>query len=285
MAEMSAAAAVDPHAPPPLSPLAAVSGLWRHRRLIVRMTRREVAGRYRGSVFGLAWSFFNPLLMLAVYTFVFSVVFKARWGAPEEGGKVGFALILFVGMIVHGIFAEVVNRAPGLLPGNANYVRKVVFPLEILPAVSLGAALFHALVSVGVLLLAFILANGPPPWTAVCLPLVFLPLLLLSLGAGWFFAALGVFVRDIGQGIGIATTVLLFVSPVFYPASALPAEFRPWMAANPLSFIIEQARGVLFWGQLPDWPRLALHCLGAAAVAQLGFVWFQKTRKGFSDVL
>lgn len=286
MAELNAdAAVVDPHAAFACSPLAALGSLWRHRRLIARMTRREVLGRYQGSLLGLAWSFFNPLLMLAVYTFVFSVVFKARWGEPQDGGRVGFALILFVGMIIHGIFAEVVNRAPGLLPGNPNLVRKVVFPLEILPAVSLGAAGFHALVSLGVLTLAFVAAYGPPPPTSLYLPLVLAPLLLLTLGTAWAFASLGVFVRDIGQGVGIATTVLLFLSPVFYPASALPPEYRPWLEANPLGFIIEQARAVLFWGRAPDWPRLGLHLFGAAAVAQLGFAWFQKTRKGFADVL
>jgi lipopolysaccharide transport system permease protein len=249
------------------------------------MTKREVAGRYKGSALGLAWSFFNPVLMLAVYTFVFSVVFKARWGLGGEESKTQFAVVLFVGMIVHGLFAEVLNRAPGLILANVNYVKKVVFPLEILPVISMGAALFHSLISLGVLLIAFVIFNGYLHWTAVFTPLVLLPLVILTLGLAWMLASLGAFLRDVGQTIGIVTTVMLFLAPVFYPVTALPEEYRPWLMANPLTFIIEQAREVLIWGRLPDWIGLGIYTLVATAVAWAGYAWFQKTRKGFADVL
>lgn len=275
----------NPHAVRPTSLLALSKSLWHNRQLIEQMIRREVVGRYKGSVMGLTWSFFNPVLMLTVYTFIFSVVFKARWGMGDEESKTQFAVVLFVGMIVHGLFSEVLNRAPGLILSNVNYVKKVVFPLEILPAISMGAALFHSLVSLGVLLIAFVLFNGYLHWTAVFTPLVLLPLIILTLGLAWILASLGVFLRDVGQTIGIITTVMMFLAPVFYPVTALPEEIQPWLMANPLTFIIEQARAVLIWGKLPDWTGLGIYTAIAIVVAWTGYAWFQKTRKGFADVL
>lgn len=263
------------------------SSLWRHRQLAMVLTRREVAGRYRGSVMGLLWSFINPILMIAVYTFVFSVVFKARWNrnpAVEEN-TVQFAVVLFVGVIMHGLLAEVLNRAPSLVASNVNYVKKVVFPLEILPVVSMGAALFHAVVSISVLLATFLIFNGFLHWTIIFLPLISVPFILLILGFAWILASLGVFLRDVGQTIGIITMIMLFLGGVFFPVSALPEEFRPWMMLNPLTFIIEQAREVLIWGHLPNWTGLGIYSVIAFAIAWAGFFWFQKTRKGFADVL
>jgi lipopolysaccharide transport system permease protein len=276
--------AINPHAAQPTSLVALAKSLWHNRQLIVQMTKREIVGRYKGSALGLVWSFLTPVFMLAVYTFVFSVVFKARWGGGEES-KTQFAVVLFVGMIVHGLFAEVLNRAPGLILSNVNYVKKVVFPLEILPVVSMGAALFYCLISLGVLLIAFVLFNGYLHWTAVLAPLVVLPLVILTLGLAWMLASLGVFLRDVGQTISIITMVMMFLAPVFYPITALPEEMRPWIMANPLTFIIEQARNVLIWGRLPNWIGLGLYTLVAAAIAWAGYAWFQKTRKGFADVL
>ncbi|MGC7846718.1 ABC transporter permease [Desulforudis sp. 1088] len=276
---------MNPHQAHPATPVAMFTSLWRNRRLIWQMTRREVVGRYRGSVMGLAWSFFNPVLMLFVYTFVFSVVFKARWGVGGEESKADFALILFVGMIVHGLFAECINRAPGLIISNVNYVKKVVFPLEILPWVAMGSALFCSLVSVGVLLLAQLLINQSLPWTSLLFPLVLLPLVFAGMGFAWFLAALGVFVRDIGQVTGIFTMVLMFMSPVFYPISALPEKYQGLLQVNPLTLIIEESRKVLIFGSLPNWSSLGIAMIAGLAVAAVGFWWFQKTRKGFADVL
>ncbi len=260
------------------------SSFWRHRQLIAQMVRREVLGRYRGSFFGLLWSFVNPVLMLTVYTFVFSVVFQARWGIGT-GSKFEFALVLFAGLIVFNLFAECISAAPGLILGNVNYVKKVVFPLEILPWVSLGSALFHAGISLAVLLAALVLAGTQVPATALLLPAVIAPLLLLIIGACWLLASVGVFVRDIGQVVSMALTVLMFMSPIFYPASALPEEVRNWLFLNPLTFVIEQARDVLIWGKLPDWQGLVAYAGCALLFAWAGFFWFQKTRKGFADVV
>jgi lipopolysaccharide transport system permease protein len=276
---------INPHAAQPTSLVALTKSLWRNRHLIVQMTRREVAGRYKGSAMGLAWSFFNPVFMLTVYTFVFSVIFKSRWGVGGEESKTQFAVVLFVGMIVHGLFAEVLNRAPSLILSNVNYVKKVIFPIEILPVIAMGAALFHSLISVGVLLAAFLLFNGYLHWTVIFTPLVLLPLVILTTGLAWMLTSLGVFLRDVGQTIGIITTVMMFLSPVFYPVTSLPEPFRPWLMANPLTFIIEQVREVLIWGHLPNWMGLGLYTLAATGTAWAGYAWFQKTRKGFADVL
>lgn len=276
---------INPHSAHRTSLLSLVKSLWDNRQLIAKMTQREVVGRYKGSALGLAWSFFNPIFMLVVYTFVFSVVFKARWGLNEDESKTQFAVILFVGMIIHGLFAEVLNRAPGIILGNTNFVKKVVFPLEILTIVNMGAALFHSLISIIVLLSAFALFNGYLHWTTVFIPLVLLPLVILTVGLGWILASLGVFLRDVAQTIGIMTMVMMFLAPVFYPLTALPEQYRIWIMLNPLTFIIEQARAVLIWGQYPDWSGLAIYTVLATVLAWMGYAWFQKTRKGFADVL
>ncbi len=276
---------MNPHISPPTSLPALAGSLVRNRRLVTQMVRREVAGRYKGSALGLAWSFFNPVFMLVVYTFVFSEVFKMRWGTGGEESKTQFAIVLFVGMIVYGLMAEVLNRAPSLILSNVNYVKKVVFPLEILPVVAMGAALFHTLVSLVVLVIAFAAFNHYVHWTGIFLPLVLLPLVILTIGVAWALASLGVFLRDVGQTVGIIVTVMMFLSPVFYPISAVPPAFQGWILANPLTFIIEQAREVIIWGNLPDWRGLAIYTGVAVFVAWAGYAWFQKTRKGFADVL
>lgn len=275
---------MNPHATASASPVGAVRSLWANRQLIARMGQREIIGRYKGSAMGLAWSFITPLFMLAIYTFVFSVVFQARWGTSEES-KTQFAVVLFAGLIVHTLFSDVINRAPQLVLGNVNYVKKVVFPLEILPVVQLLSATFHALVSVVVLIAAQLVFQGSLPITALLLPVVLLPFLLLTLGLAWCLASLGVFVRDVGQTISLITSVMLFMSPVFFPVQSLPPALQPWMHLNPLTFVIEQVREVVVWGRLPDWQGLAVYSLASIATAWLGFAWFQKTRKGFADVL
>jgi len=276
---------MNPHAAQRASLAAMTASLWRNRRLLTQMIRREVVGRYRGSVFGLAWSFFNPIVLLAIYTFVFSEVFKMRWGVSGDESKAQFAVVLFAGIVIYSLFAEVLVRAPTMIVSNVNYVKRVVFPLEILPVIAVGTALFHSFVSLGVLVAAFVLFNGYVHWTVIFAPVVLLPLVVLTLGVAWILASLSVFLRDVGQTIGIITMALMFLSPVFYPVTALPERLRPWLMLNPLTFIIEQAREVLIWGHLPQWSGLGLYTLVAAFVCWMGYAWFQKTRTGFADVL
>ncbi|MBB5346597.1 ABC transporter permease [Desulfoprunum benzoelyticum] len=267
-----------------MAPSEMVASLWRNRYLIKTSIQREVVGRYRGSFMGILWSFFNPIFMLAVYTFVFSVVFKARWHAGSDS-KTQFALILFAGLMVFNVFAECVNRAPGLILANTSYVKKVVFPLEILPLVNIGGALFHLCISFVVWLLAFLFLFGTPHLTILLFPVILLPLILFTAGISWWLASIGVYLRDVSQVINIVTTALMFLSPIFYSIASLPEKFQVFMNLNPLTPIIEQTRNILFWNKLPDLPVLAVCYAVSMVVAYLGFAWFQKTRKGFADVL
>lgn len=258
--------------------------VYAHRELIYSLIRRDILARYRGSLLGVLWSFFNPLLMLGIYTFVFSVVFQARWGAAESS-RTDFALILFAGLMVFNVFSETINRAPGLVLNNVNYVKKVVFPLEILPIVSMGTALFQFGISFLVWFVFMLLFRGLPPATILLLPLVLLPFILLTLGLGWALASIGVYVRDISQVIGVGITVLMFLSPLFYSISALPEQYQVFMFFNPLTFVIEQARATMIFGEgilLSGW---AVYCMISLLVAWLGFAWFVKTKKGFADVI
>lgn len=257
---------------------------WRHRALIWTLTRREVVGRYRGSVLGILWSFVLPVFMLAVYTFVFSIVFKTRWTAGSTS-KTEFALILFAGLLVFNLFAECINRAPTLIQQNQNYVKKVLFPLEILPIISLFAALFHTLVSYLVWQMFYVAFFGLPNVTVLLFPVVLVPLLLFTLGLSWMLAALAVYLRDIAQLVGVLTTVLMFMSPIFYPLSALPQAYRSIIGLNPLAFPIEYARDVLLWNRLPDVTSFSLYSLGSVLMAWAGFACFQKLRSGFADVV
>jgi len=257
---------------------------WRNRELISQMSRRDIIGRYRGSVLGLLWSFVTPILMLAVYTLVFSVAFKAWWTGEHERSS-QFAIIVFTGMIVHGLLAECVHRAPAVILSQVNYVKKIVFPLESLCWVILCSAAFHTAMSLTVLLLFLLLTQQALHWTVLLLPLVLLPLLLLSVGCSWVLASIGVFVRDVAQVTSLVTSVLLFLSPVFYPVSALPEQYRPLLYANPLTLVINQARDVLLWGKQPSWPVWCLELVASLIVSALGLRWFERTRKGFADVL
>lgn len=267
------------------------------RDLVLTLIRREIAGRYRGSLLGILWSMLTPLFMLAVYTFVFGIVFRTRWtdamgdaGGTEtvaggEASTVGFAIVLFAGLIVFQLFAEVINRAPTLVLANTNYVKKVVFPLQILPVVALGSALFHAVVSVAVLFGFMLVVRGTIPLTALLWPLVIAPFCLVILGIAWFLSALGVYYRDINQVLGTLVTALMFLSPIFFPLSVLPQWLQRWVALNPVSLPVEQTRDVLIFGRAPDMLALAQYAVIGLAVAAVGYAWFQKTRKGFADVM
>ena len=276
---------MNPHQAHLTSPTEIYASFIRNRVLVIQMAKREVLGRYRGSIIGLGWSFFNPLLMLGVYTFFFSVVFKSRWGNVQEASHADFAIVLFVGLIIHGLFAECINRAPALINSNVSYVKKVVFPLEVFPLIAMGSALFHAGISVIVLLALQLIITGSLHWTVIFFPFVIVPLIIVTLGFAWFLAATGVYVRDISQTTGLITSVMLFVSPVFYPIATLPHKMQLLVMLNPLTLIIEESRKVLLFGEIPNWSALGVYSLVSMVIAWIGFWWFQKTRKGFADVL
>jgi len=266
------------------NPLEIPRSFLKNRSLITSLIKREILGRYKGSIFGVLWSLINPIFMLMVYTFVFSVVFKARWSGGSDS-KTEFALVLFAGLIVFNLFAECFSRSPNLVLSNANYVKKVVFPLEILSFVSIGTALFHAAISYAVWIIAYLLFYGIPHLTILLLPIVLLPLIIFILGISWIFSSLGVFIRDISQLVGMLTTVLMFMSPIFFPIEALPDKFQIFVVLNPLAPVIQETRKVLFWGELPNLVEFSICLILSLMVALIGFYWFQKTRKGFADVI
>ncbi|BDU20199.1 transport permease protein [Dyella sp. GSA-30] len=256
---------------------------WRNRDLIFSLIRRDIASKYRGSVLGMVWALLNPLLMLAIYTFVFSQVFKMRWGGASNPSE--FALMLFAGMLVFSFFSETVTRAPGLITGTPNLVKKIVFPLDIQGYVVIGSALFQSAISLIVLIGAHIIMKGLPPATALLIPVVFAPLSLMCLGLVWILSALGVYLRDIGQIVGHLVMMTMFLSPLFYPESAVPERFRFFIDINPLAMLIAQSRRVLILGDWPQWNILGWFTLAAFAFASFGYWLFQRTRKGFADVL
>lgn len=265
----------------PTSPFRALA---RHFTLVVRMTKRDVAGRYRGSFIGLLWSFFNPLLMLFIYTFVFGVIFNARWNA-EISNHFEFAVILFAGLNINALFTECANRAPTLIIENTSFVKKVVFPLETLSWSAVGSALFHLLVSTLVLLVIEIAVRGFIPWTVVFFPVIVLVFLPFVAGTIWLLASLGVFLRDLKQAIGIITTALMFLAPILYPMTFIPVAYRNWMYLNPLTVIVNASQDVLFWGRPPSWLALGAYAVVSCLFAWFAFAWFERSRRGFADVL
>ncbi len=268
-----------------LNPIAMVRNLWHHRDLIRQFTRREIEGRYRGSFLGLFWSFVNPLVLLLIYTFVFGVVFAARWPNAKTDNLSEFAITLFCGIIAYNLFSECVGRAATLVVGVPNYVKKVVFPLEVLPFSTLGAALFHSGVSLVILLVANLLISGALQWTLVFLPLVILPLLLLCLGLSWFLASLGVFVRDINYTVALVIQVLFFLTPIFYAVENIPEPYRTVIGFNPLTPMVENVRRVVLWGLPPLWLELGFWIVATGLLMVLGYAWFMKTKKAFADVI
>lgn len=255
-----------------------------YRELIWRLAEREVASRYKGSILGWSWSLIQPLLTLAVYTFVFSQIFRSRWEG-SDGGVLGYAINLFAGLIAFGIFSESLNKAPDLISKQPSYVKKVVFPLEVLSVVNITAAAYHSLTGIAILMLFEVVAWQHVPATIVLLPLIWMPLLALCLACSWTLSALGVFVRDIGQVIGVATSLLMFLSAVVYPASALPERWQAIAVLNPMVCIIEQTRRVAVKGQWPSLTYLIVGTVAAGLTCEVSYRLFQRARRGFADVV
>ncbi|OGP62375.1 MAG: hypothetical protein A2V65_01830 [Deltaproteobacteria bacterium RBG_13_49_15] len=255
-----------------------------HITLIIRMAKRDVSSRYRGSILGLLWSVITPILMLAIYTFVFSEIFKVRWGGLDYGpGE--FALRLFSGLIVFNFFSENINRSPNLILENTSFVKKVVFPLEILPVTATLSALFSAMTSTGVLLIGLLLIGKLPGWPIFCLPLIWIPFVFLTWGFSWFLSGLGVYLRDLRHIVATGVTILLFLSPIFYPVSALPESMRRIIYLNPLTFFIEQNRAIFIENRPPETIPLIVAAAGACFSAAIGYRLFEKMKKGFADVI
>lgn len=268
-----------------ISPHSLIKSTWAHRELIVQLARRDVIGRYKGSLLGMAWSLLSPLFVLGVYTLFFTQVFHVRWETMESGGKGQYATALFAGLIIYTVFADCIARGTQLITTNANYVTKVIFPLDVLPWISSLTAIYHGMASLVVLAAFSLIFTGHIASTFLLFPVVFVPLMLLSTAAGWLLASLGVYARDVSQMTTLITLALLYTSPVFFPLEHASAGMRSIMLLNPLTFLIEQARRVLLWNELPDALGLAIYTAYCLLACWLAYVWFQRTRGGFIDVL
>jgi lipopolysaccharide transport system permease protein len=257
--------------------------LWRHRSLVAELVKREFLGRYRGSFGGVAWSFAQPLFLLAVYTLAFGVILQARWGFA--GGTANYALMLFAGLIVFNAFSECLNRAPGLVAEHPNYVKKIVFPLEILPWVMAFTSVAHALIGIAVWFVGYVVLFGTPKPTALLFPAVLVSFFPILLGIGWLLSAVGVIVRDVGQLTAMLSHALLFLTPIFYSIEAVPPLLQNVLLANPLTFVVEQLRLVLFFGTVPLPRALLVYFVLSVLFAWACLAVFRRLRPRFADLV
>ncbi len=261
-----------------------VRQLWHIRQLLWQFTLREVQGRYRGSYLGMVWALVTPVAMLLVYTFVFHNIFGARWDRQDEP-FIHYAMQMFSGIIAFNIFAESAGRASLLIVQNPNFVKKVVFPLEMLPLSLVGSALIHSLLSLSILLVGLATGEQSMHWTLILLPLALLPLVIFTSGVCWILSSLGVFLRDIGNIVTVLLQLLFFLTPVTYPMSRLSPRARDIMNLNPLTSMIDNFRLVLSEGKLPHWRSWSVGMLFSLLVATIGYAWFMKIKRAFADVL
>jgi ABC-type polysaccharide/polyol phosphate export systems, permease component len=268
-----------------INPIVFFGAIWEHRTLIVQLTKREILSKYRGSTLGMLWSFITPLIMLVVYTFVFSIVFKGRWGVEASENKFEFALILFSGLIIFNLFSETINKSPYLITSNVNYVKRVVFPLDILPVVTLLSTLIHSLISFALLLTGLALLTTEFSFTILYSFIIVIPLLFIILGLSWFLSSISVYLRDISNFVTLAINALFFITPVFYPLSAVPDFFRQLMLLNPLTPIVENFRNAVMFHTAPSLMGLLIQTVLSYLFMVCGYLWFRRTRRGFADVL
>ena len=267
-----------------VNPIKLVHTYWRNKTLIKQLVKREIFGRFQGTHLGFLWVILEPLLMLTVYTIVFRLIFNRHWISEDET-TLEFSIILFSGLLVFNFFRETINSAPRLILRNANYVKKVVFPLEILPLVSALTGIFHLCISMVILCIIYISVYGQLHPEIIFAPIILLPYILMVFGASMFLASLGVFLRDIAQITGMIVMASLFLSAIFYPIESVPEKYQMWFYLNPVAFTVDQFRSALVWGRTPEWEWIFLYYPISFMISWLGFTWFQKTRKGFSDVL
>ena len=276
---------MNPYLPPSVNLTSYWRTLWKNRGLIGKLAAREVMDRYKGSIFGLLWSFLNPLMMLALYTLIFSGVFNAGTGDINGIRHIDYAFFLFVGLIIHGLLVEVLAQAPTLIVRNSNFVTKIPFPIEILPVIQLLVACIHAVISIVLLLAMIAIFRGGLQPQVLLLPLIAIPYILFVLGAALALSSLGVYLRDLGHAIGFILTLFLFASPIFYPLKVVPENLQGLLYFNPLTFAIEQARVVVFTGAGMDVEGYLIYAAACIFSCWLGYICFQKTRTGFANVL
>lgn len=268
-----------------LEPIKLIKNYWSNRQLIKQFSEREIFSRYKGSILGILWSFITPLIMITVYTFVFSVVFKGRWGIEASDNKFEFAVIMFCGLTVYNIFNEVINRSPMLIVSNVNYVKKVIFPLEVLPATALISTFVHGIINMIILVVAANVFVRTSAWTILLAVIILIPLLMFVLGLSLLISSLSVYIRDLSNTVGLVTNVLFYITPIFYPISEVPEFLRPYMYINPLTSVVENFRSVVIWGTTPNWTSFLINFVVSYVILSIGYYVFKKVQRGFSDVL
>lgn len=267
-----------------VNPIRLIRDYWHNRMLIKQLVKREISGRFQGTHLGIIWVILDPLLMLAVYTFVFRVIFHRIWLSEDET-TLEFSIILFSGLLVFNLFREAIASAPRLVLKNVNYVKKVVFPLEVLPLVSILSGLYHLVASIIILTVIYVITNGQLHSEIIYIPIILFPYVLMVFGASMFLASIGVYLRDVAQIIGMVVMATLFMSAIFYPLESVPEKYHLWFYLNPVAFTVDQFRGAFVLGHSPKWEWLAFYYPFSILISWLGLFWFQKTRNGFADVL
>ena len=268
-----------------LGPIEIVRRFAEHKNLIAQFTRREVYLKYKGSYLGVIWAFVQPLMLLSVYTYVFSYIFEMKWGVAAEGGRLEFAMALFVGILTFNLLGDVANAAPTLMMAHANYVKRVIFPLEILPLAKLLGVLVHSVAGILIVVVVNLVTEHTLPWTLLLLPVVWIPMSLFALGCGYLLAAFGVFIRDLGTTIGVVINMFFFLSPIFYPLEAVPSDLQVYCKLNPIAIFVEDARRVVLWNQMPDWYWLSGGFVVSLITFAAGYLIFMKSKKAFADVI
>ncbi len=251
--------------------------------LIFSFAKRELLGRYKGSALGIAWAVLTPVVMIAIFTFIFAGIFGARFGANQSHWD--YALYLFCGLLPWSMFQESVQQSANTIVVHSNLVKRVVFPLETLPAAQVFAALGNQLFATVALLIAMLVVRQRLELTALWLPALLIPQLLLALGAAWLVASLGVFLRDIPQGITLLLMAWMYLTPIIYPESLVPERFRRFIDLNPFTSLVRSYRRIFLDGLAPDWTGLAYFTVVALAIFIFGYWWFARTRKSFADVV
>jgi lipopolysaccharide transport system permease protein len=269
-----------------LNPGEVITTLWRHRSLLWQFTVRNLEMRHRGSILGALWAVLNPLSMLAVYVFVFGYVFGgafSRGDATRTGWDYGLGV--FLGLAIFHVVSEALAAAPGIVVGQPNYVKKVIFPLEILPAAAVGSSVIHMFVTLAMVLVGSLFGSVAPSWHLLWLPVIILPIVAMSLSLAWMVAALGVFFRDVSQLVGALITIIMFASAIFYPVESIPPAAWTVLQFNPLIHTLEMARGVLLWHQPPGLAPLAVLYVASFVAVVLGFAVFARLKRAFADVI
>lgn len=252
--------------------------------LLGQLVKKDIENRYKGSILGILWSLIVPILMLVIYTFVFSEVFQAKWNI-DTTNKFEFALVLFCGLSTFNLLSEVMSRSATLIASNTNYVKKVIFPLEILPVTITLSALFNCIISFLILIVANGVLNKEVSYTLWQFPLVLIPLIVMSVGVSYIISAIGVYLKDVANIISVLVMVLMYMSPVFFPLSSVPENFRVICEVNPLTFIIENFRNVVLFGTSINLAFYVKSCIAASIFYLIGYVVFKRSKAGFADVL